>query len=161
MTFTFEYFGSLITAESLGTDWMPPIEEVISAHPMPITQDGKIVTVHVINRGYDIPGGHVDPGEDAITAMEREAWEEATIRISHPVLLDVLHVSSENEALGLKEKPYMLLYATKVASLDPFVPNSEVDERLQLAPKEFVDVYFADKSYSEVIVEKALSLITQ
>lgn len=54
-----------------------------SAFAFPFFEDGSLLLTNVIKRGLDIPGGHVEKGEDAPQAAARETTEEtgATVRI--------------------------------------------------------------------------------
>ena len=158
-TFSFNYFGSKITAQTLGLSFIPPLKQTITAHCIPVTDDGKVVAVDVINRGVDMPGGHIDEGETAEDAMHRETHEETYVTVDEPVLIDVWKLSSDNERIGLTEKPYLLLYAAKVKSIEDFVPNEEVGERLVLTPDEFVSRYFGDKAQAQRMVAQAIAAL--
>jgi len=158
-TFSFNYFGSPIEATSLGTTFIPDVLEVISSHCVPITIDGKIVAVHIVNRGIDIPGGHVDDKETAIEAMRREVQEEAQLLVDSPVLIDVWQLTSVNTQLGLRQKPYLLVYAARVTLLDDFISTEEADERLILEPEDFIAKYFGDKQQARIMINAALAAL--
>ena len=156
-TFSFHYFGSTIHAQSLGVGSVPSVEETLSSHCVPFISNGEMVVVNVIGRGIDIPGGHIDENETAIEAIQRESWEEAKIKIKNPVLVDVWHLSSPDGKLGLRQKPYLLLYSAEVETMEHFTPNNEVDHRYILTPDQFIAEYFGDKNQAKIIVDKALS----
>lgn len=158
-SFSFDYFGSIITARSLGTDFIPPLSQTITAHCVPVTDDGYIVAVDVVNRGIDIPGGHIEAGETAEDAMYRETHEETFVTVKEPILIDVWELSSDNERIGLVTKPYLLLYAAKVQTIESFVPNSEVNKRLILTQQEFVARYFGDKNQAKLLVAQATAAL--
>lgn len=159
MTFSFDYFGSTIVAEPLGLKFIPPLHHTITAHCIPITDDGRIVAADVIDRGVDIPGGHIDDGETAEETMRRETLEETFVNVDTPILVNVWRLSSENPKIGLREKPYLLLYTAKVTSFEDFKPNNEVSRRLVLTPDEFVEQYFGDKSQARKMVDQALTAL--
>ena len=156
-TFSFNYFGSIIEATPLGTGFIPDAQDTLTSHCIPFTYDGKIVAVNIINRGIDIPGGHIDDNETAIEAMQRETQEEAQVSVENPILVDVWRLKSTNSQLGLSKKPYLLLYTADVVSMNDFTPNKEADERLILEPKDFVMKYFGDKQQARVMVDSALA----
>jgi len=156
-SFTFNYFGSTIEATSLGVDFVPDIQKTLTSHCIPFTTDGKIVAVNIINRGIDIPGGHIEENETAIEAMQRETQEEAKVSVTNPVLIDVWRLVSTNNQLGLLQKPYLLLYAADIISMEDFTPNEETDKRLILEPDDFIEKYFGDKQQARAMIDAALA----
>jgi 8-oxo-dGTP pyrophosphatase MutT (NUDIX family) len=55
----------------------PPADLPITSACVLATANDRLLLVDVIKRGWDLPGGHLDPGEDAETALLRELLEEA------------------------------------------------------------------------------------
>lgn len=158
--FSFNYFGHIIIARSLGTIAMPDITKLISAHVVPITFDGNIIAVNIISRGWDIPGGHIDAGElSPITALSREASEEAQITVVDPVLIDVLELKSDTLS-SLVAKPYMALYAARVDKVDEFTPNEEVSTREIMTTETFIENYFGNKSYATQMMNSATDAVS-
>ena len=156
--FTFSYFDHIITAHSLGTESVPDISLVTSVHVAPITNEGKIVAVHIKGRGFDIPGGHIDANETSpIMALNRELQEEANITILNPVLIDILHIQSQT--LNLRDKPYMLLYAARVDHMNDFIEDDEVSERVIMSPDKFITSYFGNRAYCVQYINRALTAI--
>ena len=158
-TFSFSYFGSTIIARSLGLQFTPPLDQTITAHCIPVTDDGMVVAADVTKRGVDVPGGHIDNGESAEEAMRRETHEETFVTVEKPVLIDVWKLSSDDERIGLAAKPYLLLYAAKVKSIEDFVANDEVSSRLILTPSEFISEYFGDKKQAAKMVAQAIAAL--
>ena len=66
-------------------------------------------------------------------------------------------LKSENTELDLEEKPYLLIYMASIDSLNEFIINEEVDERLSLEPKDFINRYLGDKEQARVMVNAALA----
>lgn len=155
-SFSFDYFGTTITARPQGAADIPPLSRVLSAHCVPIVNNDRIITVNIIGRGFDIPGGHVDAGEAAEEAVRRESYEEARIHVKDLQLIDVWHLTSDNEKLGLKEKPYLLLYVAEVSDIDEFsTRNNEANERRIISVDDFVEEYFGGKELAKYIVDRA------
>ncbi|HRY63643.1 MAG TPA: NUDIX domain-containing protein [Patescibacteria group bacterium] len=51
-----------------------------SAGGVVVGPDNKIVVVNQNGNSWSLPKGHIDPGEDEVTAAKREIHEEAGIR---------------------------------------------------------------------------------
>jgi 8-oxo-dGTP pyrophosphatase MutT (NUDIX family) len=55
----------------------PPADRPVTSACVLAFAGDRLLLVDVIQRGWDLPGGHLDPGEDAGTALRRELLEEA------------------------------------------------------------------------------------
>ena len=81
-------------------------------------------------RGWDLSGGHVEPGEDLITSLRREVREEAGA-----VFLDALPYA----LLSLDRPQSMLVYATADYQLrDEWRPYGDCFGRAELEPERFI-----------------------
>jgi 8-oxo-dGTP pyrophosphatase MutT (NUDIX family) len=56
---------------------LPPTDLPITSACVLATVGNRLLLVDVLERGWDLPGGHLDPGEDAEAALLRELQEEA------------------------------------------------------------------------------------
>lgn len=50
---------------------LPPIEAITSAFALVFHGDQLLMT-HLVKRGWDIPGGHVEPNETPLESAKRE-----------------------------------------------------------------------------------------
>ena len=57
-------------------------KHIVATASLVKNQEGKILLVKTKDRGWEIPGGAVEEGEDIITALKREVKEEGGIEIS-------------------------------------------------------------------------------
>jgi ADP-ribose pyrophosphatase YjhB (NUDIX family) len=100
-----------------------------------LMKDNSILLVKDETRGWDVPGGHVEKGEDAEAAAKRELTEEANCAVNQIELMGYLHclqtkpqTKYPNESLvavyGSHDfsihKSEKLVYETFEAKLVPF-----------------------------------------
>lgn len=64
--------------------------------------DGRVLLVRPRGRGWEMPGGRVEPGEDVVEAVIREVDEETGCTVDAPVLLGIDCRVSEPEMLLLR-----------------------------------------------------------
>jgi 8-oxo-dGTP diphosphatase len=121
----------VLTSES------PPFEHVTAA--MALAFEGeRFLLADLVQRGLDIPGGHVSDGETPEEAMRREVYEETGARLGPARVL----AYEQFKLLGPKPPdfpfPYpdsfLVFFYAQVESLDPFVPNEESRGRALLDP---------------------------
>lgn len=58
--------------------WHPPVELITTAFVLALDSSDRMLLCHVVvsDRGWDVPGGHIDPGETPRAAAVRELREE-------------------------------------------------------------------------------------
>ncbi len=111
---------------------MPPLELVTTALAIIFSDDCLLMT-NLRHRGWDIPGGHIEPGETPAEAVRREVYEETGAK------LDLLHLLGYQRLRLLGPKPsaynypypdcYQVFYWGQVESLDTFEPTTETQGR--------------------------------
>lgn len=94
--------------------------------------DAASVVMAKPKRGWGLPGGHLEPGEEPEECVRREAYEEAAIKLGDLTLIgwwrtSQLFVSEHNSKYP--PEAYQLLYTSNVLALDEFNPKHEVSER--------------------------------
>ncbi len=118
----------------------PPIDRVTSAAAVAITDDGRLVLAE-LDRGPDIPGGHVRRDETlADDTVRREAWEEIRARLGELRPVEVI----ESDHFGPDDLTYMVIRAARVTELAPWVATHESAGRLVIPPEDFLRRYRGD-----------------
>lgn len=130
---------------------LPEFKAVTSVAVIPFMDETTIVATQ-LERGLDIPGGHVEAlDKDATATAVREAQEEAGIGLALPLCL-VGVIESD-----YKDVPtYMLVTTTRVAKLNPYTPQLEALGREQVSMDAFLERYTAgSKEMMEELCKRA------
>ena len=77
---------------------------VTTVHGFFFNKDKKLLLVHHVKRGWEVPGGHVEKGEDFRDAMSRELFEEAQMHSTE------LHQLGYLKKVALEDRPEHCLY---------------------------------------------------
>lgn len=143
--------GRRVTFMHQGARTMPDFKHVTSVSTIPFTETGNIMAVRLRHRGIDLPGGHVEPGEQTPEeTMSREVMEEACMTIRNAILAEVI------ESDYFEHPSYMLLYGAYVDELFDFVASDEASERIEITREDFIEQYEAgNKKLIAIAIENA------
>ena len=118
------------------TDEMPPVDICSTAFAFAFMDDRMLMT-RLVKRGWDIPGGHIEPGESPEQAVIRETIEETQVVIQPLELVGV----QELEVFGPLPRDgwttplgAQLFFLCTVIDTLPFFSTRETNERAFLAP---------------------------
>jgi 8-oxo-dGTP diphosphatase len=116
---------------------LPPAEMIATALVLAFDRD-RLLQTHLAVRGWDIVGGHIEPGESPEEAARREAYEEAGARLGelHVLGYQRLHLFGPRPTSYRYSYPdsYQIFYWAQIEALDEFRPTEEARERALFAP---------------------------
>lgn len=119
------------------TERLPPIELVTSALGLLFDGD-KFLMTQLVERGWDIPGGHRERGETPIETAAREVREETGAEAGSLKLLGyeetVIHAPKPEGFRYPYPVSYQVFYCGRVAQLKPFAPTAESHGRGLFGP---------------------------
>lgn len=121
-----------------------PAQENISAVFLVAFKDGKILAAQN-ERGWDIPGGHLEGDEDCLAALKREVLEEAGAEVSEAIPYAVLTSSTSLKV--------MVFFTSNTINLVEFVPSKDALNRDLLDQEELLRRYYGDKELLRSLIE--------
>ncbi|RLQ93203.1 NUDIX hydrolase [Falsibacillus albus] len=137
---------------------LPNLEKVTSVHGY-CFHEGKLLLVLIKDRGYNVPGGHIEPGESPEATLLREAHEEGYVK-GNSSFIGMLEVSHEEnphfDPLG--KYPligYQLFYRMDIDEVLPFQREYESIARIWVEPDQLPYV-IDDHELSALILKEAM-----
>jgi 8-oxo-dGTP pyrophosphatase MutT (NUDIX family) len=120
------------------SDIEPPAEAVTAAHCLAFDGE-RIVLARHVQRGWTIPGGHLDVGETPLEAMRREAREEAGIEVGAArfIASERIEPADGEEADPRYPNPgYQVFYVAPVVCHGEITHTDECTEARLFSPDE-------------------------
>ncbi len=137
-----------------------PMEKVTSVAVVPFDENGDIV-VALLDRGPDLPGGHMHVGEKTFEeTARRETREEAFITLGKLQTACVLQ--SDYYGTTDDKLTYVVIMTGMVDNFETVIPDEESMGREIMSVDKFINAYSAgDKKLMAEIVEKAQTQLLQ
>jgi 8-oxo-dGTP pyrophosphatase MutT (NUDIX family) len=133
--------GKNINFVQIDPSFIPPFDKITSAAVVPFTEDGKIVAA-LLNRGIDLPGGHVLKTEFNIEDVaRREAGEETCITFKDVYVSKI--IQSDYYGTASNELTYMIITTAFVDEMLDFIPTEECVAREVVTVDLFINRYSA------------------
>jgi len=98
-------------------------------------------------RGWDIPGGHLEEGEEPIDGIRREAEEEAGVSFIDAIPYATLSLP--------REEKHMLFFTSDSCKLGDFIPKPDAFERELLDIETLIERYYWNKDILRDLVKMA------
>lgn len=131
-----------------------PKKELLSAVFLIAIDENKILAIEN-DRGWEIPGGHIEQGETHEEALVREVQEEAGANFSDAKLFSI--IGSDNQ--DKYKNTVMLVYLTNNFKLDKFIESEDAFNREIIEIGEFLKRYTGRLDLAELI-SRAQDLLT-
>ena len=120
----------------------------------------KVYLMENVNRerGLDVPGGHIDPGETSIEALHREVLEEVGLSIKN-----VSYVGSQKIIKNIVDEKYpnhiscQNFYMATINGVETNTLESDSLERVEFGSMDFLNIVSNDENcYYKELYKKAL-----
>lgn len=123
-----------------------PNRENISAVFLVAFHNDKVLSIKN-ERGWDIPGGHLEGDEDSLTGLKREVLEEAGALVNNAKPYAILSSATSSKV--------MLFFASNSIELTKFFPSEDALGRDPLNQDELINLYYGDKGLLKSLIDCA------
>jgi len=128
-----------------------PADESVSAVFLLALSGDSILAVRN-ERGWDIPGGHVELGETPASALSREVLEEAAATFAWANSLAVISVPEGTQV--------MLFYTTTAFELSTFKATADAFDRALLPIETLLNLYEGPADVLELLIRSTRHQLT-
>lgn len=118
-----------------------------------ITWGNGLIIVHNPVRGWEIPGGRLEPGETEKSAAVREVYEEAGCEIDEPVKFGQYRFKKGKRSWVMT----IALYYAKGIKLEPIPENSEMID-VGILPFTNLEQVVADPKFNPAMRDRMFTL---
>jgi 8-oxo-dGTP diphosphatase len=120
------------------SDSLPMLNLITSAFALAFVDDRLLMT-DVVGRGWDIPGGHIEEGEQPEDAARREVSEETGAKLGpmQPIAYQHIRLLAPPPAEYCYPYPdsYQVFYVARIMSLGSFDATGECRRRDLFSPQ--------------------------
>lgn len=117
--------------------------------------EGKLLLVNLEHRGWDFPGGHIEPGETPEQCLKREAMEEGYVEGKSTFIGSIIVDHHENPNWDPSSPyplvGYQLFYRMDITKLYPFDAKFESHGRIFVNPNELENYRETNKIYQAIL----------
>lgn len=137
----------------------PRNDLTMTSFVMPVTEEDAVVMANNRRRKMEVPGGHIDPGENQERAARREGHEETGCLLAMMIILGHLRMISRGQAPTGWRYPhplgYQSFFASRVTRIEAYVENDEC-----LTPSILTDITTL-KPHVQLIARRARWLVSR
>lgn len=128
---------------------LPPLDAISTAFIFAFEGE-QLMMSHLVKRGWDIPGGHIEPGETPEEAARRELYEETGTRVGPLQLFGYQHMHMSGPRPTGYSYPYpdsyQVFYLARITALEDFSSTFESHGRGLFAPAEARQLSWVQKN---------------
>jgi len=124
----------------------------------------KLLLVNLNDRGWDIPGGHIESNETPMQCIKREAMEEAYIegKLHYLGYIVIDHRENPNWKADspYPKVGYQLFYRMDIDKIYPFAGEFEASQRVFINPMEISEYHHDWSDFYQHILDYAQDFST-
>jgi 8-oxo-dGTP diphosphatase len=140
---------------------LPPRQLITSVHGF-CFHENKLMLVNLNHRGWDFPGGHLEPGESADEGFKREVLEEGYVsgeckQLGY-IIVDHTNNSNWSESSKYPKVGYQVFFRMDITHIHEFQAQYESAERIFINPDTVKDYYQDWHELYEEILKCSLDL---